>query len=85
VGSGTIFLDDLTAINGREAYDLRLRRGDAALDVLWSPPGAPVAINTTVTSARVIARDGAQTTQQAVERQLRFVLSGAPVYVLHSR
>ena len=29
IGGGTIYVDDLTAIDGREAYSMRLSRGDA--------------------------------------------------------
>ncbi len=39
VSSGTIYLDDLTAISGPEAYDLQVDRNGQALDVLWAPDG----------------------------------------------
>jgi hypothetical protein len=85
IGNGTIYLDDLSAIDGREAYDLRLARGEESLDILWSPPGTPVAIGTQSATARVVSRDGASQNQLADGGRLRFTLGPAPIYVWHRR
>lgn len=84
-GSGSIMLDDLTVLQGREAYDLRLQRGSAALDVLWSPPGTLVAIPTRSTSAQQIARDGEERTITTTDSRLRIDIGPAPMYIWHSR
>lgn len=84
-GSGTIYLDDLTVISGHEIYDLRLRRGNADLDILWSPPGARAIINSRSATARHIHRDGNETTLTAANGQLTINLGPAPVYVWHQR
>jgi hypothetical protein len=85
IGGGSIYIDDLSAIDGREAYDMRLRRGDAALDILWSPPSTPVAIGTLAPNARVVQRDGPAQTQEAQTGRLRFDVGPAPMYVWHRR
>ncbi|MBC8078042.1 MAG: hypothetical protein H7Y32_18330, partial [Chloroflexales bacterium] len=84
-GGGSVYVDDLTAIDGREAYDMRLRRGDAALDILWSPPSTPLAISTISPSARVVQRDGPAQTQESQGGRLRFDVGPAPLYVWHRR
>lgn len=86
IGRGTIFVDNLTAIDGREAYNLRLQRGSESLDVLWSPPGVRVLLNTAASSGTLIARDGNQTrlTPDAAGR-LSVNLGPAPVYLRHQR
>lgn len=85
VGSGTIYFDDLTVLQGREAYNLRLERGNAALDLLWSPPGSFVAIPTSARSAQVIERDGIKGTLTTNDNRFRISIGPAPVYVWHTR
>jgi hypothetical protein len=85
VGSGTIYFDDLTVLQGREAYNLRLKRGNAALDLLWSPPGSFVAIPTSARSAQIVERDGITRTLTTNDNRLRISIGPAPVYVWHTR
>ncbi|NCC31481.1 MAG: hypothetical protein EOM24_05565, partial [Chloroflexia bacterium] len=85
VGSGTIWLDDLTVITGYEVYDLRLQRGNEALDILWSPPGAWVNLATRASSGRVIDRAGNMRTVEAQGGQMRIDVGSAPVYLWHQR
>ncbi len=84
-GGGTIYLDNLIAISGHEVYDLRLQRGADSLDILWSPPGARVRLNTQLPSARQIERDGAESNVRASAGMLRLNLGPAPVYLWHRR
>jgi polysaccharide biosynthesis protein PslG len=84
-GEGTVYLDDLTVIAGHETYDIRLQRGNEALDILWSPPGARLRLNTLASSATLIDMRGGSTTIAAEEGQLRVNLGPAPVYVWHRR
>jgi polysaccharide biosynthesis protein PslG len=38
IGSGTIYLDDLSAVTGPEAYGARFAKGDgSSVDVIWAP------------------------------------------------
>lgn len=84
-GSGTIYLDDLTVISGRETYDLRLRRGDQDLDILWSPPGVRLRLNTSAAQATLIDMRGTATPLAAQQGQLRINLGPAPVFLWHRR
>ncbi|RRR70396.1 MAG: glycosyl hydrolase [Candidatus Viridilinea halotolerans] len=85
VGDGVIWIDDIRAINGHEIYDLRLVRGNEALDILWSPPGARANLATTSRTATLIDRDGNQSSLAAEQGRLRVNLGSAPVYLWHRR
>ena len=74
-----------TITTGREAYDFRLQRDNAALDILWSPPSTRVTINTTATDANIVSRDGDENTLAADNSRLHLSLGPAPMYVWHSR
>jgi polysaccharide biosynthesis protein PslG len=84
-GAGTIYLDNLTVIGGHETYDLRLQRGDESLDILWSPPGARLRLNTLAPQGTLVDMLGRSTTLPNEEGQLRINLGPAPVYVWHRR
>ncbi len=85
IGRGTIYLDNLTTIHGREVYDLRLQRGEAALDILWSPPTTRVGFTTTATSGRLVQRDGAERTMSAQDGRFSLTIGPEPVYLWHQR
>lgn len=85
IGKGTIYLDDLTTISGPEAYDLELRRGAAALDVLWAPTPLRARIASTADSATVIDRSGVSRTIAVDDRALHLDLGPSPIYALHTR
>jgi len=84
IGGGTVLLDDMIAISGPEAYDMQLRRGDEAIDVLWAPEGQRAAIRTRATGATVTALGGAASTALAESGKLSFALGPAPIFVRHS-
>ncbi len=84
-GDGTIYLDDLITISGPEAYDLELRRGDAALDVLWAPAPLHARISSTATRANIVERDGAAHEIPVDDSRLGLDLGPAPIYVQHTR
>jgi hypothetical protein len=84
-GSGAIYLDDLIAISGPEAYDLELRRGDVALDVLWSAEPLGATLSSIGASARVVERDGRRRTIAVDGGKISLTLSPAPIYVVHTR
>lgn len=85
VGQGTIYLDDLSVIAGHEIYDLRLQRGTDSLDVLWSPPGARVHLNTKATEGRLTNRDGAEKVIPTNNGRISLNLGPDPVYLIHQR
>jgi hypothetical protein len=84
-GRGTVYLDNLTTVSGREVYDMRLRRGDAALDILWSPPTTRVGFSTTATSGQLVERDGVVSDIGANNGRFSLTIGPAPVYLWHTR
>ncbi len=86
VGESTIYLDDLTAIYGREVYDLRLERDNAALDIIWSPPGMRVALDTNGGNGLLVQMDGtAQNVLSADGEQFLLDVGPEPVFLWHIR
>jgi hypothetical protein len=85
VGAGTIYLDDLLAISGPEAYDMELRRGGVALDVLWASAPLGAALSSGGASARLIDRDGARSMLPVENGTISMSLGPAPIYVVHTR
>jgi polysaccharide biosynthesis protein PslG len=83
-GSGSIYLDDLIAISGPEAYDMELRRGNASLDVLWSSEPLGATLSSGGASARVVERDGRRRTITVDSGKLSLALSPAPIYVVQT-
>lgn len=84
-GNGTIYLDALTAISGREVYDMRLQRGDEALDILWSPPSTRVGFRTAASSGRLVERDGQVSEISAIDGRFSLTVGPAPIYLWHRR
>jgi hypothetical protein len=84
-GSGTIYLDDVTAISGPEAYDLRLQAADSSIDVLWSPQPVLVSIASRGTTAQITERDGQRRTVAVTDGRIVISIGPAPVYVRHTR
>ncbi|NJP05945.1 MAG: hypothetical protein HC837_10140 [Chloroflexaceae bacterium] len=86
IGSGTIYIDEIAVVTGREVYDLRLQRGTMSLDVIWSPPGIRVRLNTAGLRGRVVYRDGGSADVMAQDGQLALrVMPNEPIYLWHSR
>ena len=84
-GNGTIYLDDLIAISGPEAYDLELRRGAAALDVLWASGPLGATLSSGGERARLIERDGSRSVAPITNGKIEISLGPAPIYVVHTR
>ncbi len=84
-GGGTVYLDDLTALSGPEAYNLMLERDGAALDVLWAPAGLRARLPTAADSAVVVGRNGEQSRVAAEGGALRLELGPSPIFVQHRR
>lgn len=84
-GGGTIYLDDMFAISGPEAYDAQFQRGDVTIDVLWSPTPVRASIRTSVSTATLVQRDGATSTIVASDGRLVVDLGPAPIYIIHRK
>lgn len=85
MGSGTIYLDDITAISGREVYDMRLSKGNEALDILWSPPGTRVGFNTAAERGRLIEMGGTVSDVTPNEGRFSLTIGPQPIYLWHQR
>jgi hypothetical protein len=87
-GRGIIYLDDLTAIQGREVYDFRFDRAGQeydALDILWSPPTTYISLDTRAAVGRLVEQDGSERTISAQGGQLLLTAEAQPRYVWHIR
>jgi polysaccharide biosynthesis protein PslG len=84
-GAGTIFIDDLVAISGPEAYDLQLEVNGEALDVLWAPTPVRAGIRTSGAGGSALTRDGLATPVTLVGQRLDIDLGPSPVYLRHKR
>jgi hypothetical protein len=85
IGAGAILLDDLTAISGPEAYDLQLRRGGEALDVLWAPEGLLAAISSRSSAADTVGLDGLRRMVAVESGKITLDLGPTPIFVRHAR
>lgn len=84
-GSGAIYLDNMVAISGPEAYDMELQRGSESLDVLWAPAGVRARLPTATSSATVTDERGTSTVVAATNNAVSLSLGSAPVFVQHTR
>jgi hypothetical protein len=85
IGSGAIYLDDVVAVSGPEAYDLRLTRGAEAIDVLWSPQPVLVSIASRSASATITERGGQQRAVAVANGRIVLPIGPGPIYVRHVR
>lgn len=85
IGIRTIYLNNLTAIGGREVYDIRLANGSAALDIIWSPPGVRATLNTTSRQGHLIHLDDRTHDLRAEEGRFVLDIDAAPIFVWHRR
>lgn len=84
-GGGTLYVDDLTALSGPEAYDLQLQRGEVSLDVLWAPSPLRARLPSAAPEGLLVGGDGQERRLAADQGALTLDLGPAPVYVQHRR
>jgi hypothetical protein len=82
-GSGTIYLDDMTATSGPEAYGVRFNKGNSVVDVLWAPQGGQVFVPTSVAQGTLVDRSGGSSTVSASSGQFAVNVGPSPVYLNH--
>jgi hypothetical protein len=82
-GSGTLYVDDLTAFQGTDVYVQRFHKGGEVVDVVWAPSGGTAEIPTASASATVTQRDGNSGSIGATNGVLRLSVGAAPIYVRH--
>lgn len=82
-GNGTIYLDDLTAVSGAEAYSIQTQRNGAQVDVLWAPEPIRVQIAAPRAAADITDRNGRTITGTTQNGRLELMIGPSPVYVYH--
>lgn len=82
-GAGTIWLDDLTAISGPDAYGVRFARGGDTIDALWSPGGAFVTLPTTAPVGTMVDRWGSASQLDAANGAFGLNLGPSPIFLIH--
>lgn len=87
VGTSTIYLDDVTAIYGREVYNLRFKQvqGGGALDVIWSPPGLRITLNTRALNGSLVTLRGEAQNIAAAGGRFALNVGGEPIFLWHVR
>ncbi len=85
MGTGTVYMENLTMILGREVYDYRFERGDMDLDILWSPPGTRVSFKSMTRSGLYVGRDGNRQQVHTEDGRFSLVATPHPVYLWHAR
>ncbi|KAB8143845.1 hypothetical protein F8S13_08055 [Chloroflexia bacterium SDU3-3] len=82
-GSGAIYLDDLTAVSGADAYGARFGVGGGVVDVLWAPGEAQISLPTSSASGTITAPDGTQRSISASGGQFTLSLGPSPILLAH--
>jgi hypothetical protein len=80
---GTIWVDDLTTIGGREVYVYRWSTPDETIDVVYAPGSGYVRIPTTSARATLVERDGERKQITAHEGVLTVAAFARPRYIRH--
>jgi hypothetical protein len=82
--AGAIYLDDMTAGVGGDAYGVRFDKGGSMVDLLWSPSSAQVNLSSSSAQARLVDRSGGSQTISANGGQFTLNLGPSPVYLVHA-
>ncbi|NTW02579.1 MAG: hypothetical protein HGA19_15085, partial [Oscillochloris sp.] len=82
-GSGTIYLDDLTASVGPESYAVRFMKANEAVDVIWAPDSAQVTLPTSSDHVTRVRAWGETTEEPVSNGHYTFTAGPDPVYIHH--
>lgn len=83
-GSGTIYLDDLTAVTGPEAYGARFTKGGGVVDVIWAPSVTQVTVPTNSATGTRVEIWGETKTENASNGQFVFAVGPNPIFLSHT-
>jgi len=84
VRSGTIFLDDITALAGPEAYGARFDRGGGeVIDVYWSIAPGQITVASASPQGALIDRQGGTVTVDAAGGRFTLSVGPSPLYLIH--
>ena len=82
-GSGTIYLDDMTASVGPESYAVRFTKASEVVDVIWAPVATQLTLNTSSPRVTRVRAGGEATVEPASNGQYTFAAGPEPVYIHH--
>lgn len=82
-GSGTLYLDDLTAMVGPESYAVRFAIGSEVTDVVWAPRVTQVIVPTRSAQVTRVRAWGETTVEPSQNGQYIFFVGPDPVYLHH--
>ncbi len=82
-GSGTIYLDDMTASVGPENYAVRFTKASDVVDVVWAPVATQLTLNTSSSSVTRVRAGGEAMVEPTINGQYTFTAGPEPVYIHH--
>ncbi len=82
-GGGTIYLDDLSAVTGPEAYGVRFAKGGSVVDVLWAPQVTTISLPTGSAQGSRVELWGETRTEVAQNGQFTFGVGPNPIFLSH--
>ena len=83
-GAGTIYLDDLTAVTGPDAYGVRFTNGGKVVDVLWAAQAATLSLPTSATQGTRVELGGETKTEVARNGQFSLSLGPNPMFLSYA-
>ena len=83
-GSGTIYLDDMTASSGPDSYAVRFAKGADVIDVIWAPNVTQVSVPTLSNQVTRVRAWGETTVEAANGGLYTFTVGPDPVYIHHT-
>jgi len=81
--NGVIFLDDLTAFAGSEAYGVRFKKANGVVDLVWSPGGAPITLYTQSVQGQRVELWGDEKVETAQDNAFTFNVGPNPIFFSH--
>ena len=84
VGTGTIYLDDLTASSGPDSYAVRFHKGAEVVDVIWAPTVTQVSLPTQAGQVTRVRAWGETTVEPTNGGRYTFTVGPDPVYIHHT-
>ncbi|NNJ09778.1 hypothetical protein EKD04_005515 [Chloroflexales bacterium ZM16-3] len=82
-GSGTIYLDDLSAVTGPEAYGARFVQGGSVVDVIWAPQVTEINLPTSSAQGTRVEIWGETKTEVANNGYFTFGVGPNPIFLRH--
>lgn len=83
-GSGTIYLDDLTAMTGEEAYHVRFEKsGEEVVDVLWAPRPTTATVPTRSAQGTIVRPWGEASSETPSNGVFNIPIGESPIFLTH--